>query len=185
MRELAQTITVKLPLPVLGKLKRAAELTYRPIDEILASTIDAALVAPPGLPDELAGELAAMRLLSDQALWAAVHPSFSPAEQHRLRQLNHTASERPLTRAEAVEQAVLLVAYHRSVLRRAQALAVLAERGHSLPVETLQQTVSNDDFADSESATPQSPSGRGCPRNLGADRLPPATADHGIVPSLS
>ena len=126
-----------------------------------------------------------MRLLSDQALRAAVYPSISPAEQHRLGQLNHTASERPLTQAEATEQTALLVAYHRSVLRRAQALAVLAERGHSLPVETLQQTVSNDDFADSESATPQSPSGRGCPRNLGADRLPPATADHGIVPSLS
>ena len=110
MRELAQTITVKLPLPVLGKLKRAAELTYRPIDEILASTIDAALVAPSGLPDELAGELAAMHLLSDQALWAAVHPSFSPAEQQRLRQLNHTAGERPLTQAEAAEQTALLAA---------------------------------------------------------------------------
>ncbi|PKO21807.1 MAG: hypothetical protein CVU38_12740 [Chloroflexi bacterium HGW-Chloroflexi-1] len=152
MRELAQTITVKLPSPVMGKLKRAAELTYRPIGEILASTIDAALVAPPGLPDALGGELAAMRLLSDQALWSAVYPSFSPAQQHRLRQLNHTAGERLLTQAEATEQAALLAAYHRSVLRRAQALAILAERGHPLPVDTLQQTVSDDDFVDSESA---------------------------------
>jgi hypothetical protein len=152
MRELAQTITVKLPPPVLGKLKRAAELTYRPIDEILASTINAAFVAPPGLPDDLADELAVMRLLSDQALWAATRPSLSPAEQHRLHQLNHTAGERALTQAETAEQTALLTAYHRSVLRRAQALAILAERGHPIRAEAPWQAPADDEYADSEAA---------------------------------
>jgi len=101
------------------------------------STINAALTAPPNLPPDLADELAVMHLFSDDALWAAVQPSLSPAEQHRLRQLNHLAGERPLTQAEASEQAVLLRAYHRSVLRRAQALAILGQRGHPVPREDL------------------------------------------------
>jgi hypothetical protein len=77
-----------------------------------------------------------MYLFSDEALWAAAQSSLSPAEQLRLRQLNRKAGERPLTDAEKAEQEKLLAAYHRSVLRRAKALAILAQRGHHLPVET-------------------------------------------------
>lgn len=133
---LEQTRTVQLPEGVFQKLQRAAELTYRSIDEILESTINATLVAPPDLPPVLANELAAMNLLSDAALWAATHPSISPAEQQRLQQLNHLAGERTLSEAEAAEQTALLAVYHRSVLRRAQALAILLQRGHSIPFQT-------------------------------------------------
>jgi len=131
----AQTVSVGLPRPVFLKLKRTAELTHRPVEEVLVATVNAALVEPPGLPADLANELAAMHLFSDEALWAATHPSLSPAEQFRLSQLNHKAGERPLTKAEKAEQEHLLTAYHRSILRRAKALAILAQRGHSLPVE--------------------------------------------------
>lgn len=77
--------------------------------------------------------LAAMHLLSDQALWSAAQPALSQAEQHRLRQLNHAAGERDLTAAEGEEQTALLESYHISVLRRAQALAILTQRGHEIP----------------------------------------------------
>jgi len=81
-----KTITVKAPEPAFRKLERAAELTYRPVDDILVSTINAALTAPLNLPRDLADELAGMHLLSDDAL-AAVQPSLSPAEHHRLRRV--------------------------------------------------------------------------------------------------
>jgi hypothetical protein len=129
---LEATITVKLPKSTLQKLQKAAEVTYRSVDEVLASTIDATLVAPSDLPSDLAGELAAMHLLSDEALWAAVQPSFSPTEQARLQQLNHAGGERLLSSAEVAEQTTLLSAYHRSILRRAQALAILRQRGHNV-----------------------------------------------------
>jgi hypothetical protein len=99
---------------------------------------------PPDLPPELADELASMHLFSDDALWAATAPSLSPTEQHRLSQLNHLASQRALTDAEQAEQERLLAAYHRSVLRRAQALAILAQRGHPLPQLKESQTEDND-----------------------------------------
>lgn len=119
------------------KLQRAAELTYRSIDEILLGAIETTLPSLPNAPVELAEELAALHLFSDEALWAATAPSMSAAEQMRLAQLNQSAAERPLTAAETAEQVNLLAAYHRSVLRRAQALAILAQRGHPVTLETL------------------------------------------------
>lgn len=127
-----KTVTIELPESLFRKLQRAAELTYRPLDEVLASTLNALLVAPPGLPTALADELAAMHVLSDDALWSATRPSLAAAEQHRLQQLNHAAGERSLTQAEQAEQTALIHAYQRSLLRRAQALAILAQRGYRL-----------------------------------------------------
>ncbi len=149
---LEQTITLSLPTPVFGKLKRAAELTYRSLDEIVASTINATLIAPSGLPVHLANELAAMHLLGDEALWAAAQPTLSPAQRLRLEQLNHIAGERELTRAESAEQAALLEAYDYSVLHRAQALAILAQRGHRIQLEDPWQAHPDDKSADSANA---------------------------------
>ena len=72
-----QTLTVRLPASVVAKLKRAAALTYRSVDDIVATTVDAALAEPPSVPADLAAEFAAMHLLSDQALQAAAQPSLS------------------------------------------------------------------------------------------------------------
>ena len=132
-----KTLTVTMPETVFLKLQKAAEMTYRSVDDVLASTIDATLNAPSNLPEDLASELSAMHLLSDEALWAAVQPSFSPTEQHRLQQLNHVAGERPLTVAETAEQTTLLNAYYRSMLRRAQAILILKQRGHPISPTTL------------------------------------------------
>jgi hypothetical protein len=130
------TLTITLPDPILKRLKRASELTYRPVDEILVTTINAALVVPPDMPEEIANELAAMNLLSDDALKAAAQSSFSSAQQYRLRQLNEMAQERALTQSETKEQESLLQAYPQAVLSRAQALAILNKRGHSIPFES-------------------------------------------------
>ena len=43
---------------------------------------------------------------------------------------DRAAGTRALAPTEAAEQTALLAAHHRSVLRRAQALAILAERGY-------------------------------------------------------
>jgi hypothetical protein len=127
------TIPIQLPEFLFQRLKRAAELTHRSVEEIAATTLDAALPSHPNLPAEIANELAAMQVFSDDALWAAVEPSFSPTQARRLAQLNATTSERELSVAESSEQRDLIAAYRHSVLRRAQALAILAQRGHPLP----------------------------------------------------
>jgi hypothetical protein len=86
-----------------------------------------------------------MYLFSDEALWAAAAPSFSPSEEQRLDQLNSAAGQRELTAAEEAEQSSLIAAYRRSVLRRAKALAILAQRGHHIPATASPQTPGHGD----------------------------------------
>jgi hypothetical protein len=127
-------IPVQLPESLFQRLKRTAELTHHSVQELAAITLEAALPLVPEVPPEIAHELTAMHLFSDEALWAATAPSLSPTEETRLTQLNSAATKRALTRAEQAEQHGLIAAYHRSVLRRAKALALLAQRGHQLPL---------------------------------------------------
>ncbi len=119
------------------------EMTFDPRPR--NTTVDSALAEPPSV----LAEFEAMRLLSDQAMQAAAQPSLSPAESYRLRQLNHDAGERSLTHAEEAEQTTLLAAYHHSVLRRAQALAILAQRGHEIPYRTSLEIGADNDTLDS------------------------------------
>ena len=127
-------IPIQLPEPLFQRLKCAADLTHRSVEEMAATALEAALPLVPDLPPDIANELAAMHLLSDEALWAATVPSFSPTQEHRLNQLNMAAAERALTPDECAEQDSLISAYRRSVLRRAKAFAILAQRGHRVPV---------------------------------------------------
>ena len=130
----SDTVAVELPAPLVARLKSAADLTHRSVEDIAASTLESSLPVDPGLPPDVSNELAAMNLLSDEALWAAAEPTFSPSEKRRLGQLNSNAGERDLTPAERAEQDALIASYRRSVVRRAKALAVLAQRGHRVPL---------------------------------------------------
>ncbi len=126
---MSQTLTITLPDSVFKILTGMAELTYRTVDEVVLSAVETTVISP-DLPGDIASELASMPTFSDEKLWAAIKPTFSEYEQSRLTQLSEL--ERPLTRMEEAEQATLLRAYDRSVLRRAQALALLKQRGHDL-----------------------------------------------------
>jgi hypothetical protein len=126
-------INVEVPATLFHRLQRLAKYTHRSVEDVLAATIDVALPPDPNLPPELADELAAMALFSDQALWAATASSFSPAQQRRLDQLTTTSDDLPLTATEASELAHLLDEYDRAVLRRARALAILTQRGYEFP----------------------------------------------------
>src|SRR5262245_14672231 len=126
---LEKTITVTLPEITVQRLEQAAQLAHRSVDEMLATTIEAILAISP----QLANEWAAMHLLSDEALWKATQPTFTRAEQKRLYELNHLAGEQELSTQEMSEQAALLEAYQRSIVRRSQAIAILKLRGHPIP----------------------------------------------------
>lgn len=150
MTMLEQTISITLPDATLRKLRRVAEVSYRSIDELLASIIDTTFVTPSNIADDIAGEIAAMRLFSDSALWAAAQSSLSMAQQMRLAQLNQFAGERKLTKAELAEQLFLLDQYRRAVLRRGQALALLKQRGHAIQPANLTPMASGLPDSDSD-----------------------------------
>jgi len=127
------TVSVQLPEPLYRKLEGAAAITHRTVDEVLAATLAVALPPAPDLPPGLADELAEMIWLSDEALYAATLATFTHKQQARLAELNAIEDNRSLTELEQTEQVQLLAAYERSILRRAQAFAVLARRNHPVP----------------------------------------------------
>ncbi len=145
-----QTLTVTLPEPLIHRLQRAAALTYRTVDDVVASVVDTTLHAPSDLPSDLADEIAAMTLFTDDALWSASESTLSPAQQRRMRQLTQSSREREQTLAESTELDYLLEEYDKSVLRRAYALALLSQRGHQLPNQNQLDTNTEDNREDPE-----------------------------------
>jgi hypothetical protein len=146
------TVSLQVPEPIYRRLQRMAEITHRPVEDVLTTTINVALPPDPGLPADLADALAAMTMLSDAALWAATESSLSPTQQRRLSQLSHAGGSRKLTAAESAELSRLLDQYDRSVLRRARALAILAHRGYEIPDRIDLPGSSNDDTSDSKAS---------------------------------
>jgi hypothetical protein len=127
-----EMMTIKVPKPLFERLERMAELSHRPVAEYIIQSLDLAALPPEASP-ELQAELASMIHLADRALWDAAQPSLSPAEDSRLRQLNHVAGERELTLDEQKELDGLLEKYRASILRRARAFAILRMRGFAIP----------------------------------------------------
>ena len=138
---MARTLSIKVPEDVFRKLEQVAHSTQQTIDDVIVNTVNAAFVAPADLSSPIADELAAMRQMKDETLWASLRPSITTQEQNRLQKLNLVSTERPLSEDERAEQQALLQAHHHSVLRRAQAIAILTLRGHSVSDEVLRQTV--------------------------------------------
>lgn len=56
-------IPVQLLESLIKKLKRAADMTHRSVEEIAATSLEAVLPPSPDLPAGIADELAAMHLL--------------------------------------------------------------------------------------------------------------------------
>ena len=131
-----RTVNVSIPEPLFERLQRMAARTFRPIEEVLSSTLDLALPIDPDLPQDIADELTAMSFFSDEALQAAAQSSIAPAQAQRLRQLVHDGGERALSVAEQTEMGAALQLHDVAVLRRARALAVLVQRGHVISNQT-------------------------------------------------
>jgi hypothetical protein len=127
------TVAVPVPAPLYQRIEQLAKVTRRSVPETLASALTAALPPAPGLPQTLADELAGLHWLSDAGLRKAIQPTFSKTQQERLGELNTLEDERPLTATEEAERTQLLAEYQRALLRRAEAFAVLAQRGYPVP----------------------------------------------------
>lgn len=129
---MGHSVSVQIPETLYYRLQRIAAATHRTVEDVLATTVNVSLPPQPDLPESLADELSAMQLFSDEALWAATESTLSPAEQRRLRQLGEAGDARKLTASQRKELGTLVQKYDQAVLRRAQALAILAYRGYEI-----------------------------------------------------
>jgi len=124
-----QTVTLNMPAPVYQRAQRAAEALRRPMEEIIVETLGVALPPLDDVPPEMVSELATMSALPDDALWKAARGVMPTKQQTRFRTLSAAQQKRSLNRNEKQELNELRQEYGRVMLRKAQAYALLRQRG--------------------------------------------------------
>jgi plasmid stability protein len=127
-----QAVTLHLPSPLYERLKRRAEQTHRSVEAELLEVVAAAVPVADDLPVDLAQVISPLALLDDEALWRAAR-SHLPAEAvAQMEQLHLKRQREGLTGSEAETLAGLVRQYERAMLVRAQAAALLKERGYDV-----------------------------------------------------
>ncbi|MGB0386601.1 MAG: hypothetical protein ACPGWR_17465 [Ardenticatenaceae bacterium] len=128
------TLTFSIPERLYHRLQTVAHKTKRTLPEVLVASAETALAhTDTSLPPKIANELASMPYLSREELWAATDPTLSATQLNRLDTLSAQQKKRTLSTSEQQELKALLAEYDRSVLRRAQAFALLQLRGNAIP----------------------------------------------------
>ena len=129
-----QAISIELPEEIFQRLKEAATLAKRPLEDVIFQTIQGNL---PPVPDDLTPKhrdlVADLQRLSDDALWAIGKEPLPTAQWQRHQRLLQRSEQDLLTVDEEAELAGLREATDRFVTRRSYAMALLKWRGHTIP----------------------------------------------------
>lgn len=119
-----QDITLHLPDSILRRAWQAAQALERPVEEVLATALSAALPDLEDAPADLRPDLARMTWMTDQDLWDLARGSMTVGQQEQLRYLTDLQSQRALNESEAAALEALREEYGRVTLRE---LAFLAQ----------------------------------------------------------
>ncbi|MEA3341495.1 MAG: hypothetical protein U9R15_16145, partial [Chloroflexota bacterium] len=129
-----QTIAIQMPQLLYHRLERLAELTRRPLENLVVQTLDASVPSLPGdLPQEMRGDLQALESLDDESLWQVARSvvGLEQRAQHSL--LLEKNRQGPITELERETLAQLCQKADLLMLRKAYAYVLLKWRGHRLP----------------------------------------------------
>lgn len=127
-----QTLTLQVPEVLFSRLKQRAEQANRTVE---AETLDLLATAVPvveELPADLEQALSSLEALDEEALWRAAQSGLATEAAAELEALHLERQREGLTAAEAQRLADLVRQYERSMLVRAQAAALLRQRGHDV-----------------------------------------------------
>ena len=129
-----QAVTLNLPDTLYNKLRRKAEQAHRSVEEELLDAVAAAVPDTDDLPPDLQAAVDQLAVLDDAGLWNAARMSMPTDAAEELEGLHDKRQREGLTEAEAQAAAALVRQYERTMLVRAEAAALLAERGHDVSV---------------------------------------------------
>jgi hypothetical protein len=129
------SVTVQIPQPLYHRLEHAAVRLQKPVEDLLAETLQAVLPPTDEIPASIQAEIATLDDLDDTELRDVAESEMTLRDQQALDRLLDLQSMRPLTDDEAACLEKLRADYGRILLHKARAFALLAERGQPLPIE--------------------------------------------------
>ncbi|MBE2235194.1 MAG: hypothetical protein IAE85_16985 [Anaerolinea sp.] len=125
-------VTINLSESVYRQIKRAADVVRRPVDEVVAEAVVAAAPIMDISTSSLRMELAQMAYLNDAALWKAARATLSKEQRQQLETLHDKQQRVGLTPGEQAQEEALRKLYRETLLVRAQAVALLQQRGYDV-----------------------------------------------------
>lgn len=134
-----QTVTLNLPEPLYQRLRERAMEMQRSVEDEALEALVAAVPVATDLPLDLTEAISPLTVLDDAALWQAARSRFPPEAAQQLEDLHLKRQREGLTEDETQVATALVRQYERSMLVRAQAAALLKQRGHD--VSSLLNTV--------------------------------------------
>jgi hypothetical protein len=131
-------ITITISTAVLAIARQIADANHTSVESVLLERLEAAFADPlAALPAEELHELHAMKYLSDDALWAIARSQLPQDKQDRMQRLMDLNTRGKIGGRERRELTRLVEDGQRHMLRKAQAAALLSERGHAISARAL------------------------------------------------
>lgn len=128
-------VTLTVPDDVYRRAREIAATTEQSVEQVIVGQLNG-LVVPRLMPDEEA-ELAALKQLSDDALWTIARERLPADVQTRMHALMDKNTAGELDDREAAELAALVERGERLTLRKSEAAALLTLRGFAVRLQDL------------------------------------------------
>lgn len=128
----SQIVTLELPEPLYARLRDRAAQAQRSVEAEAREALTSAIQEGDTLSADLEAAIAPLALLSDTELWQAARTRLPQDTVDQIAELNLKRQREGLTEAESATTAALLHQYERVMLIRAEAAALLKQRGHDV-----------------------------------------------------
>jgi plasmid stability protein len=128
----SQTLTLQVPANLYNHLKQRADQAQRSVEAETLELLAATVPATEGLTANLQQALTPLALLDDEALRRAAGSRLGSEAAAELEALHFKQQREGLTEAETQRRGELVQQYERAMLVRAQAAALLRQRGHDV-----------------------------------------------------
>jgi hypothetical protein len=127
------TIALSIPQHMIDQLRRLARARGLPVEQVILQLLEASLVEAP-LPPSVQAELDALTHLSNEALWTIAHEQMDLDQQEQMQLLRKRSRLNTITEPERTALIQLEDQGQRLTLRKSKAMALLIERGHTVPL---------------------------------------------------
>lgn len=131
------TITVSLPDDLSAKVHAIAEKNNQSVEEVMLEYVRSFSEPLPKLPEDEQAELDALQHLSDDALWTIARSVMAQEIEARMQILMDKNTHGTISDDEYAELESFVERGDQLMLRKAEAMAILTQRGYTITKEDL------------------------------------------------